>query len=678
MYPAPAQRSGRTAASLTPLFAGIGERDRGERQFQLLADSMPQLVWMAEPDGHIFWYNHRWYDYTGMTFEDMQGWGRQAVHDPIEMPKVLDQWQGCLATGETFEMVFPLRGKDGVFRPFLTRVVPIKDVEGKVERWFGTNTDITALKRATEVEQLMIAVVESAEDVILTKTLDGVIRSWNPAAELMLGYRAEEIIGESVSRLIPEDRRDEETMILEQISKGQRVAHLETVRRRKNGSLVQVSLTVSPVRDTAGTIVGASKVMRDITGRKQADAELKKSHARIAIVAQAAGQGFWDFDIEANTLQWDDQMWNLYGRAKLDGEQPYALWRESLHPDDRRRCETELGDAIAGKCPFDTDFRIIHPNGEIRHIKTLAQVKRGADGRAVKMFGLNYDITERKRATEELHALNSRLEERVAERTAALAAANAILAQKNEEVEAFVYIVSHDLRAPLVNIQGFSNEITQSCGALEETLGGGVLQPDIERQFLNIVRDDIAGALRYISASTTKFQRLIDTLLLLSRTGKQELRFEEANVRAIVEMTVSSLRQTIQGSGATVIVEALPGVTGDVTALGQVFSNLISNALKYLKPGRAGHIVIGGDRSNGVAHYWVRDNGAGIAASAQRRLFQVFQRFHPDLATGDGMGLAIVKRIVERHGGRVWAESEEGVGTAFHLELPVVGGLGKA
>jgi signal transduction histidine kinase len=108
--------------------------------------------------------------------------------------------------------------------------------------------------------------------------------------------------------------------------------------------------------------------------------------------------------------------------------------------------------------------------------------------------------------------------------------------------------------------------------------------------------------------------------------------------------------------------------------MGQVFSNLISNALKYSKPGRPARIVIGGEILNGSAHYWVGDNGVGIAASEQRRLFQVFQRFHPDLASGDGMGLAIVKRIIERHRGKVWAESEEGVGTTFHFELPTAGG----
>jgi PAS domain S-box-containing protein len=516
---------------------GIVERERarelGERQFQMLADAIPQLVWTAAPDGRMSWFNQRWYDYTGTTFEEMQGRGWQSVHDPRGLPEVLERWEGCLAAGEPFDMAFPLKDRNGVFRPFLTRVVPIKDANGEVECWFGTNTEVTEPGRTAA----------AADDVIITKSLDGIVRSWNPAAEIMLGYRAEEIIGESVTRLIPEDRRDEEAMILARVAGGERVVHLETVRRRKNGSLLDVSLTVAPIRDHKSNVVGALKTMRDITGRKH--------------------------------------------------------------------------------------------------------------------------------DTEQLRARDAELEERVAERTAALAAANVILGQKNDEVEAFVYIVSHDLRAPLVNIQGFANEISRGCGSLEQTLRNAALGRDVETAVLTIVREDIAGALRYINASTLKFQRLIDTLLLLCRTGKEELRLEEADVRTIVDSTILSLRQTIRISGAEVIAEALPGFRGDVTAIGQVFSNLISNALKYLKPGRPGRIVIGGEILNGTTHYWVRDNGSGIPASVQPRLFQVFQRFHPDLASGDGMGLAIVKRLVERHGGRVWAESEEGVGTTFHVELPV-------
>jgi len=378
----------------------------------------------------------------------------------------------------------------------------------------------------------LAALVESADDAIVTMSLDGVIRTWNRGAEQLLGHRAADIIGESVTQLVPEESRHEESTILEQLKNGLRVPHFETRRRRSDGSFVEVSLTVSAIFDAAGTVVGASKIMRDFTEQRR-----------------SAG--------------------------------------------------------------------------------------------------------------------------RLVERTAALAAANAVLAQKNEEIEAFVYIVSHDLRAPLVNLQGFANELGRSCDALERYLAAAALPPSEARSIQGILRDDIPAALRFISASSNKFERLTDALLLLSRTGKQELHFEEVDVGAVVDATLLSLRQSIQSAAAEVRVDSLPAAFGDVTGIGQVFANLISNALKYVHPGRPAQIRIGGQIENGRAHYWVTDNGAGFPKSSQPRLFQVFQRFHPHLASGEGMGLAIVKRVIERHRGKVWAESEEGVGTTFHLHLPI-------
>ena len=297
---------------------------------------------------------------------------------------------------------------------------------------------------------------------------------------------------------------------------------------------------------------------------------------------------------------------------------------------------------------------------------------------------------ERRHSQERLHRAHDQLEARVRERTAELARANVELRQvnevltartrelaaKNEEVEAFVYIVSHDLRAPLVNLQGFSKELETSCRDLEDTLRSASLPASLDSSVQAILKDGIAGALRFITASTTKFQRLIDALLALSRSGKQEYRAEAVDVRAVVDGAILSLHHSIQQHGASVSIDALPPAIGDTTAIGQVFSNLIGNALNYLHPGRNGRIEIGGESPDGVVHYWVRDNGVGIPSSAQRRLFQVFQRFHPDLAQGEGMGLAIVKRVVERHRGRIWADSEEGVGSTFHVTLPAAGAAG--
>jgi signal transduction histidine kinase len=286
---------------------------------------------------------------------------------------------------------------------------------------------------------------------------------------------------------------------------------------------------------------------------------------------------------------------------------------------------------------------------------------------------LNRLDTARSQGERALFEANNSLELRVTERTAKLAETNKELARKNEEVEAFVYAVSHDLRTPLVNLQGFCKELELSCQELREKL----LAPrhvrsstEDEERIQTILTSDIPDSLRYISASTTKFQRLINALLALSRYGRQEYHSEELDLGAVVQSTLDLLHLSIATSGIKVSVAPIPKVYGDVTALGQVFANLIGNAIKYLQPDRPGFIEIGGESEDGNAHCWVRDNGVGLPASAKSRLFQVFQRFHPDHAEGEGMGLAIVRRIVERHGGKIWAEGEEGVGTTFHFTLP--------
>lgn len=291
---------------------------------------------------------------------------------------------------------------------------------------------------------------------------------------------------------------------------------------------------------------------------------------------------------------------------------------------------------------------------------------------------------ERRKAVEALNGARNELESRVHQRTSELASVNSDLsrvnrelarkgqqlAAKNEELETFVYVVSHDLRAPLVNLHGFAEELRASCADLQKLLEASdlpaLLRADIER----IMREGIDDSLKYVTTSSVKLQRLIDALLVLSRTGREQYTLERLDVNAIARSTLDVLRQTIERSGARVNIADLPDAHGDLTAVGQVFSNLIGNALKYSQPGRAGVIEVGGELAEDMSHYWVRDNGVGIHHSAQKRMFQAFARFHPQLASGEGMGLAIVKRVVERHGGKVWADSQEGVGTTFHLTLP--------
>lgn len=273
------------------------------------------------------------------------------------------------------------------------------------------------------------------------------------------------------------------------------------------------------------------------------------------------------------------------------------------------------------------------------------------------------EVQERKRREEELRAVNQQLLRSTTE-----------LHSKNEEVEAFVYTVSHDLRAPLVNLQGFAAELGHSCKDLEALLRDVPLDPPRAESLAALLGEDIPGALKYIGASTTRFQRLIDALLRLSRTGRQDYREENLDMPELVASCLDALRATLDASGARVVQGALPAVRGDPTAVSQVFSNLLGNALNYLQKGREGRVEVAGEPHGALVRFWVRDNGVGFAPEVQSRVFRVFQRFRPELCPGEGLGLAICKRIVERHGGTLRVESQEGTGSTFYFTLPAAEG----
>jgi signal transduction histidine kinase/CHASE3 domain sensor protein len=292
------------------------------------------------------------------------------------------------------------------------------------------------------------------------------------------------------------------------------------------------------------------------------------------------------------------------------------------------------------------------------------------------------DVSVLKRKEEEVRKLNEELEQRVVERTADLAEANRDLEQKNQENEMFVYSVSHDLRAPLVNLQGFGEELGMVCQDLRALLADDAVPPVVRDRGLALLDGDVAESTRFIQTGVLRLSGIIDALLRLSRAGRVEYRWQRVEVNAVVARVVESLNGTITQRGATVRMRNLPPVWGDPTAVEQIFANLIGNALNYLDSKRPGVIEVGGEnRTGGSATgadsafhtYYVKDNGLGIPESYRPKIFQAFQRLHPQVAKGEGIGLVMVRRMVERHGGKIWLESAQGAGSTFFVTLPSSG-----
>jgi PAS domain S-box-containing protein len=290
------------------------------------------------------------------------------------------------------------------------------------------------------------------------------------------------------------------------------------------------------------------------------------------------------------------------------------------------------------------------------------------------LTAIGRDAEDRKKYEDALVRLNQELEERVRARTAELAERNLQLTQKTEENEAFVYSVSHDLRSPLVNLEGFSEELQTAVRELDRLMGDGRIPADLQGKVREVFDRDVRESTGFIRAAVSRLSGIIDALLRLSRAGRVVYQPKALDVTAVARRVIDSLRRTIDEKKAEVVLAELPPAWGDPLAVEQVFANLIGNALNYLDPARTGRVEVGslpaGDESGKLHTYFVRDNGVGIPAAYQPKLFQALQRLHPDKAPGEGIGLAIVRRVLERLGGAIRVESEVGRGTTFYFTLP--------
>jgi PAS domain S-box-containing protein len=505
--------------------------------------------------------------------------------------------------------------------------------ETKRVRVYGN--DITERKQVESTAARLAAIVESSDDAIIGKDLQGKVTSWNAGAERVFGYPACEMAGQPIMRLIPLERHQEEEEILSLIRRGESVKHFDTVRVRKDGSTVAISVTVSPIKDSNGKVIGASKVARDITERKLAEEARSASEARYRMLFDYAPDGIVIVDSKGYYLNANASICRMLGytRDEIIGLNATDIVAAAEIP----RIGEAL-DVIKSKADYQREWQLRRKDGAVFAVDTIAAAM--PDGNLLAMIR---DITERKQAQAQIRQLNSELEQRVIERTAQLEAAN-------KELEAFSYSVSHDLRAPLRAVDGFSQAVLEDYGPQ---------LPEACRQDLQTIRN---GA--------QKMGQLIDDLLTFSRLSRLPLSKSDVDTGKLVRSVLGELNYKQKGRQIDVRIAELAPCQADPALLKQVWVNLLSNALKYTGKREAAVIEIGCTREKGQNVYFVRDNGTGFDMQYAHKLFGVFQRLHrAEDFEGTGVGLAIVQRVIHRHGGRVWAESTVNCGATFYFTL---------
>jgi PAS domain S-box-containing protein len=460
----------------------------------------------------------------------------------------------------------------------------------------------------------------------------------NPAAERIIGSEHRRLIGKSIEEVFPNLRDTEVLEIHRKVARGD--LGPQTFEMPYKDERVFGFYDVRVFRTGPGLI---ASIFVDITERKQAEQELRAYSHRLALATEAAVMGVWEWDVANNVVTWDDRMFEMYGLASTEA-MTYQRWAEMIHAEDVTQVERQLRRAVTEKKAGYFNFRIVRgSDSSVRHIQAAASVIVDEKGQVTNVVGVNFDITARKLAEEEIRKLNLELEQRVADRTIQLAAAN-------RELESFAYSVSHDLTAPLRGIDGWGLALLEDYSdRLDERA----------RQYLSRIR-----------AETQRMGQLIDDLLKLSRVTRAEMRTNPVDLTALAESIATRLQEDLPHRQLEFVIQQGLSNQGDERLLRIALTNLLGNAVKFTSKKPQARIEFGLTYVKDRPAYFVRDNGAGFDMAFAKKLFGAFQRMHKASEfPGTGIGLATVQRIIQRHGGRIWAEAQVSHGATFYFTL---------
>jgi two-component system cell cycle sensor histidine kinase/response regulator CckA len=610
---------------------------RGEQELSDFFESATiGLHWVA-PDGTILRVNQAELDLLGYRREEYVGRNIAEFHDGKE---AIDDILRRLTAGEVLhDYPARLRCKDGSIKHVLIdSSVYFEDGRFVHTRCF--TRDVTARRIVEEATARLAAIVASSAEAIIGKTLEGVVTSWNAAAERIFGYSESEIVGQTIFTLIPPELHEDERVLLKRIAQGERVEFAETERVRKDGAHIYIALSVSPIHDSSGRVIGASSIKRDVTERKRAAEALSQSRERLRLALKAARMGTWQWDIRDNTLEWDEGLYQIYAVEPGQRITRYEDFIQRVHPDDRDFVATSVQRAFSAAGDLEYEFRIVLPDGRIRWLADQGQVVRDQSGIPVYMTGVCLDKTDRKQIEERLR--QSQRMDSVGQ------LAGGIAHEANNMMSVVLgcadYVLQRtDLPAAV------RDDVDQIWRAAKRTAG-------ITQQLLAFSRRQVLQPqILDLNATVRSLEPILSRTLGETRGLRMHLSPTLGPIRAdpgqleqvLINLTLNARDAMLDGGGLT--------VETAVVMLDKAYA--AGKSVATLQPGQYAALI-------------VSDTGSGMDRLTLSRVFEPFFTTK-GVGQGTGLGLSTVYGIVKQTGGFIWVYSEPGIGTTFKLYFPM-------
>jgi PAS domain S-box-containing protein len=553
----------------------------------------------------------------------------------------------AIKTGEPAETEGEAVRSDGSRFPVRIQAFPIFGEDGKPTGFIEVAEDITERKRSEEeIEKFF----NMAGYMICIATIDGYFTRINKSFEQTLGFSSDELLSRPYLDFVHPDDRDRTTAVVEEkLAKGAKVIGFENRYRCRDGSYRWLSWVSHPVVEKGITYA----IAHDITDRKLAEEAARETQERFSDFFKNAPVGFHILGPDRVVVDINEAELTMigYDRAEVVGK---MKWTDLIVPEQKTQFEGHWHDITTKGHARNLEYTLMHKDGYRIDVILNASSRFDRDGSFVNTRGSVLNITARKHAEQARHRLLEELE------------------AKHKELESVLYAASHDLKSPLVNIQGFGHELSRSCDVIRSALTGENKSPNLEKAVDTALNEDIPGALDFILTSARKMDSLLSGLLDISRLNTAAVKIEPIDMDKMMAGVAAGIGYQIEKAGVKLDIEPLPNCLGDISQINRIFTNLLTNALKFLPESRPGHIRIHGRNEGNQSIYCVQDNGIGIAPEHLEKIFEIFYQLEPEKRPGEGIGLAIVRRIVDRHNGRAWAESRLGAGSEFFVALPGV------